>query len=98
MSSFVWLPFRLAKLESGTMNSKPFDDWQAAMRRKDLEAQLAEVERRRLMGKLSYEEAILAKANLTQENKARVAAMKKEAEDLMQDYLEQKLQEEQMIR
>ena len=48
------------------------------MRKKDLDAQLAEVERRRLMGKLSYEEAILAKQTLMQENRNKVAQMKKE--------------------
>ncbi|XP_076472464.1 cilia- and flagella-associated protein 99-like [Babylonia areolata] len=89
---------KLAQLEAGTMNSTPFEEWQASMRRKDLQAQLAEVERRRLMGKLSYEEAILARQNLTAENRAKVAQMKKEAEALMQEFLEQKLLEEQMVR
>ena len=48
------------------------------MRKKDLDAQLADIERRRLLGKLSYEEAILAKQKLTEENRAKVAQMKKE--------------------
>ncbi|KAK7110652.1 cilia- and flagella-associated protein 99-like [Littorina saxatilis] len=89
---------KLAKLEAGMMNSTPFEEWQASMRKKDLEVKLAEVERGRLMGKLSYEEAILAKQTLTQENRNKVVQMKKEAESLMQDYLEQRLQEEQMVR
>lgn len=89
---------KLSELEAGTKDKGPFQEWQASMRKKDLEAQLAEVERRRLMGKLSYEEAILAKQNLIQENKTKVAQMKKEAETLMQQYLEQKLQEEQMVK
>lgn len=48
------------------------------MRKKDIEAKLAEVERRRLLGKLSYEDAILARQNFMQENRAKVAQMKKE--------------------
>lgn len=89
---------KIAKLESGTRNSLEFDEWQASMRKKDLEANLAEVERRRLLGKLSYEEAILARQNLMEENRQKVAQMKKEADALMQEYLEQKLQEEQNIK
>ncbi|KAL8602736.1 hypothetical protein ACOMHN_024298 [Nucella lapillus] len=89
---------KLAQLEAGTLNRQPFEDWQASMRRKDLEARLAEVERRRLMGKLSYEDAILARHTLITDNRAKVAQMKKEAEALMQEFLEQKLQEEQIAR
>lgn len=89
---------KIAKLESGTRNSLEFDEWQANMRKKDIDASLAEVERRRLLGKLSYEEAILARQNLMEENRQKVAQMKKEADALMQEYLEQKLQEEQNNR
>ncbi|KAK7457309.1 hypothetical protein BaRGS_00035724, partial [Batillaria attramentaria] len=89
---------KIAKLESGTRNSLEFDEWQATMRKKDLDAKLAEVERRRLLGKLSYEEAILARQNLIEENRQKVAQMKKEADALMQEYLEQRLQDEQNMR
>nr|KAG5686295.1 hypothetical protein BaRGS_033939 [Batillaria attramentaria] len=79
---------KIAKLESGTRNSLEFDEWQATMRKKDLDAKLAEVERRRLLGKLSYEEAILARQNLIEENRQKVAQMKKEAEAEMRKKLE----------
>ncbi|PVD30979.1 hypothetical protein C0Q70_10255 [Pomacea canaliculata] len=89
---------KIVTLEAGTRNSHEFEEWQSSMRKKDIEAKLAEVERRRLLGKLSYEDAILARQNFMQENRAKVAQMKKEAEALMQEYLEQKLKEEQSIR
>ena len=49
------------------------------MRQKDTEEQLAEIERKRLEGKLSHEEAILARQSLIKENKEKVHMMKKEA-------------------
>lgn len=48
------------------------------MRQQDLEDELAEIERRRLQGKLSHEEAILARQDLIQENKQKVKSMKEE--------------------
>ena len=48
------------------------------MKQKDLEAQLAAIEKRRLEGKLSQEEAILARQNLIKENRQRVAEIKEE--------------------
>ena len=48
------------------------------MKRKDLETQLADIERRRLEGKLSHEEAILARQTLIKENRQRVIEIKEE--------------------
>jgi hypothetical protein len=48
------------------------------MRQKDLEAKLSDIERRRLEGKLSHEEAIFARQNLIKENKQKVQEMKEE--------------------
>lgn len=48
------------------------------MKQKDLDAQLFEIERRRLAGKLSHEEAILARQELVTDNKQKVQAMKDE--------------------
>ena len=53
------------------------------MRQKDLEAELAAVERRRLEGKLSHEEAILSRQNLIQDNQRKVEEMKQETQELM---------------
>lgn len=48
------------------------------MRKQDLEAQFADVERRRLEGKLSHEEAIIARQNLIQENQEKARSMREE--------------------
>lgn len=61
----------------GARDPSEFLEWQRQMQAKDLERQLADIECRRLEGKLSREEAVLARQNLTQENKKK-ALMKKE--------------------
>lgn len=69
---------RLEKLEAGARDPTEFLQWQSEMRQKDLEAELYEIEKRRLEGKLSHEEAILARQNIIQENKQKVLNMKEE--------------------
>lgn len=70
--------FRFAALEAGAKDTSEFDKWQSEMKQKDLDAQLFEIERRRLAGKLSHEEAILARQELVTDNKQKVQAMKDE--------------------
>lgn len=55
------------------------------MRQQDLEDELAEIERRRLQGKLSHEEAILARQDLIQENKQKVKSMKEEVSPVLKE-------------
>ena len=69
---------RLRSLESGAFDASDFMKWQSEMRRMDLEAEMAGVEERRLKGKLSHEEAILAQANLMAENQNKVAEIKEQ--------------------
>ena len=68
------------------------------MRQRDLDAQLAEIERRRLEGKLSHEDAILARQNLIKDNKVKVDQMKEEAQQMMAEYLERRFEEEKEMR
>ena len=70
--------YRLESLEAGAKDKSEFEKWQSEMKQKDLEAQLADIERRRLEGKLSHEEAILARQNLIKENRQRVVEIKEE--------------------
>lgn len=70
--------YRLSRLEAGEGDITEFEEWQARMRKKDLEKQLEEVEMRRLSGLLSQEEALIAKQKLIQQNKEIVADMKAE--------------------
>ena len=69
---------RLANLEAGAKDASDFLAWQTSMRQRDMGEQLAEIERRRLEGKLSHEEAILARQSLIKDNKEKVQMMKKE--------------------
>ncbi|KAK3094329.1 hypothetical protein FSP39_000366 [Pinctada imbricata] len=89
---------RLENLEAGAKDASDFLKWQSEMRRKDLDAELAEIERRRIEGKLSHEEAILARQDLIMDNKKKVQNMKEETKRMMQEYLEQKFKEEQEMR
>lgn len=74
----IFASYRLENLEAGAKDKSEFEKWQGEMKRKDLEAELADIEKRRLEGKLSHEEAILARQNIIQENKQRVAEIKEE--------------------
>lgn len=74
---------RLELLESGAHDPSKFLKWQSDMRQKDLETELAAVERRRLEGKMSHEDAILARQTLIGDNQRKVEAMKEETKELM---------------
>ena len=69
---------KLQDLATGGRDASEFLKWQHSMRQKDLDNKLADIEARRLDGKLSYEEAILARQTLIEENKHRVQDIKKE--------------------
>ncbi|MEE6462666.1 hypothetical protein FKM82_001669 [Ascaphus truei] len=89
---------RIEKLVDGARDPTDFLEWQRQMREKDLEQQLAEIECRRLDGKLSREEAILARQNLIHENKRKADVKKEETANLMRQYAEKRLQEEHDMR
>lgn len=72
------LPLSLRKLEAGAYDASDFLKWQSEMRQNDLEKELMAIEERKLKGKLSHEEAILARTNLVTENQSRVQAIKEE--------------------
>ncbi|XP_071493877.1 cilia- and flagella-associated protein 99-like [Diadema antillarum] len=89
---------KLEMLEAGAKDATQFLDWQTAMRQRDTEEQLAEIERRRLEGKLSHEEAILARQALIKDNKEKVQVMKKEAEKMMAEYVDRRMKEEEVMK
>ncbi|XP_048798506.1 cilia- and flagella-associated protein 99 [Lagopus muta] len=89
---------RIENLLRGTGDPSEFLEWQKQMRGKDLEEQLAEIECRRLQGKLSHEEAILAHQNVIQENKKKADLMREEKAELMHEYAERCLQEQKEMR
>ena len=62
----------------GAGDFSEFLEWQKKMQAKDREEELTAGECRRLQGKLSREEAILARQHLTQENKQKADQKKEE--------------------
>ncbi|XP_028917952.1 cilia- and flagella-associated protein 99 isoform X1 [Ornithorhynchus anatinus] len=89
---------RVNELAQGSGDFSEFLEWQKQMREKDLEQELAEHEYRKLRGKLSYEEAILAHQNQIQENKKKADRKKEETAVLMRRWAEKRLQEEKEMR
>lgn len=89
---------RLEDLEAGAKDKSEFEKWQSEMKQRDMEAELAEIEKRRIEGKLSHEEAILARQNIVEANRQRVAEIKEETQKMMERYLEEKFKEEQQMR
>ncbi|XP_015275449.1 PREDICTED: cilia- and flagella-associated protein 99 [Gekko japonicus] len=85
---------RLEHLLRGARDPSEFLDWQKQMRENDLRQQLAEAECRRLQGKLSYEEAILAHQNCAQKNQERAEQERLEEAKMRQQLKEVRLQEE----
>jgi len=89
---------RLSEYEKGGRDASEFLKWQEATRKKDLEEKLAEIERRRLEGKLSYEEAILARQTMIKDNQKRVMEIKEETREMMQKHLEKRAKEGEEMR
>ncbi|NXY27821.1 CFA99 protein, partial [Pomatorhinus ruficollis] len=89
---------RIENLQQGAGDPSEFLEWQKQMRGKDLEEQLTEIECRRLQGKLSYEEAVLAHQNVIQENKKKADLLREEKAELMHLYAEKRLQEQKQMK
>uniref|UniRef100_A0A8C5X194 Cilia and flagella associated protein 99 n=1 Tax=Malurus cyaneus samueli TaxID=2593467 RepID=A0A8C5X194_9PASS len=89
---------RIENLQQGAGDPSEFLEWQKQMREKDLEEQLAAIECRRLQGKLSHEEAVLAHQNVIQENKKKADLLREEKAELMNLYAEKRLQEQKEIK
>jgi len=89
---------KLMNFSMGGLDISDFTKWQQEMKKKDLDEQLAEIERRRLAGKISFEDAILARHNLIKENKQKVSEIKKETKEMMDKYLQEKLTKDNEMR
>ncbi|XP_066477467.1 cilia- and flagella-associated protein 99 [Tiliqua scincoides] len=83
---------RIEHLLRGARDISEFLKWQKQMRERDLDQQLAEAECKRLQGKLSYEDAILARQNYIQENQKRAEEKREETAEMRQQYVERDLQ------
>ncbi|XP_019909458.1 cilia- and flagella-associated protein 99 isoform X2 [Esox lucius] len=89
---------RMEQLVEGAGEPSSFLKWQREMRDQDLQEELAQVERRRLEGRISYEEAALARTRITECNQKTALLKKEETAKLMQRYANKRLQEEKEMR
>ncbi|KAJ7324494.1 hypothetical protein JRQ81_017514 [Phrynocephalus forsythii] len=84
---------RTEHLLRGARDISEFLEWQKQMNRKDLDQQLTAEECRRLQGKLSYKEAILARQELIQEKKKKAEHMREQKAEMSHQCMERHLQE-----
>nr|CAB3230279.1 RSP4/6 uncharacterized protein LOC100183762 [Phallusia mammillata] len=89
---------KLDKLLNGAKDATEFLDWQKSMQQKDKDTQLSEMEQRKVQGKISHEEAILARQNQIKQNQEKVSQLKLETAEMMQEYLALRLDEEKQMR
>nr|XP_032806120.1 cilia- and flagella-associated protein 99 isoform X1 [Petromyzon marinus] len=89
---------RLEELVRGARDGSEFADWQERMRQRDASEAALEEERRRLEGKLSLEEAVLARHALASQNQHKAATVKQQTAEMMQQYADRRLQEEKEMK
>ncbi|XP_062069681.1 cilia- and flagella-associated protein 99 [Lepus europaeus] len=89
---------RVGQLVDGAGDVSEFLEWQKQMLAKDREEQLAADECRRLRGKLSQQEAVLARHSHVQENRQKANQKKEETAALMRQCAQRRLQEERSVR
>ncbi|KAE8289906.1 Cilia- and flagella-associated protein 99 [Larimichthys crocea] len=89
---------RVERLVEGTREPSSFLQWQKEMREKDLQEELAMIERRRLEGRISYEKAAIARTHLMERNQRTAQLQIEETAQLMRRYAEKRLQEEKEMR
>ena len=89
---------KLEKLQAGARDASDFLQWQKEMRQKDYEQEIADIERRRLGGLISHEEAILAKQRANEINREIANQIKGEAAQRMREYVAMKLKETEETR
>ncbi|KAL0969057.1 hypothetical protein UPYG_G00222140 [Umbra pygmaea] len=89
---------RMEQWVEGAGEPSAFLQWQKDMREQDLQEELAQVEQRRLQGRISYEEAALARTRIIERNQKMALLKKEETAKLMQRYANKRLQEEKEMR
>nr|XP_020446678.1 cilia- and flagella-associated protein 99 [Monopterus albus] len=89
---------RMEHLIEGAREPSSFLQWQKEMCEKDLQDRLAKIELRRLEGRISYEEAAMARARIMERNQKTAQLKKEETAELMRRYAEKRLQEEKEMR
>jgi hypothetical protein len=89
---------RLVDFEAGGKDGHEFLQWQEKMRKEDYEQELNTIERKRLEGKMSYEEGILAKQRLADENRQIADELKRQTREAIEIHVKEKIKEEQRMK
>jgi hypothetical protein len=89
---------RLNEFEFGAKDPHEFLQWQQTMQKQDYEQEMNAIERKKLDGKISYEEAILAKERLADENRQIADEIKRQTRQAIEIHVKEKLQEEQRMK
>ncbi|CAF1038601.1 unnamed protein product [Adineta ricciae] len=89
---------RLLDFEAGGKDATEFLQWQQAMQKQDYDEQMNAIERKRLEGKMSYEEAILARQRLAEENRRLAEELKRETREIVEEHVKEKVKEEQRMK
>lgn len=89
---------RLLDFEAGGKDAQEFLQWQQTMQKQDYEEQMNLIERKRLEGKMSYEEAILARERLAEENRRIAEELRRETREAIEIHVKEKLKQEQRMK
>ncbi|KAF7704358.1 cilia- and flagella-associated protein 99 isoform X2 [Silurus meridionalis] len=89
---------RLELLMQGASEPSAFLQWQKEMKEKDLQEELVQLECKRLEGKISYEEALLARQRVLKLNQHKALIKKEETTELMCRMKEEKQREQEKLR
>lgn len=81
---------KFAYLDAGEGSSDEFLKWQAKMKANDLKLEQDRIEFKKIQSKLAYEEAIIARNNLIDVKKKRVAEFQKEVQKLEIELVEKR--------
>lgn len=84
--------------ESGGRDAHEFFQWQQTMQRQDYEQEINAIERKKIEGKISYEEAILARQRLVDENRQIADELKRQTREAIENHVKEKLKEEQRMK
>ena len=84
--------------ENGGKDAQKFFEWQQTMQKQDYDEQMDAIERKRLEGKMSYEEAIIARQRLADENRRIADELKRQTREAIEIHVKEKLQEEQRMK
>lgn len=80
----------LLHLEAGGKDAGEYYRWQDAVLQEQLEKDQLEVEKKHLMGRITHEEAIISKQQLSEDNKVLVEQLKEERQTLLDEYFKER--------